>query len=98
KPLLPPNPSAVPYTTLFRSPEDRLQGRKTPAAVHLRARKDRAQPDHRGLRQQAARAVASHQARTVPRAIAVRHPMIKAGAQTLGDRKSTRLNSSHQII
>ena len=34
--------------------EDRLQGRQAPATLHLGARQDRAEPDHRRLRQEAA--------------------------------------------
>src|SRR5262245_44260839 len=34
--------------------EDRLQGHSAPAALHLRARQDRAEPDHRGVGQEAA--------------------------------------------
>src|SRR5262245_9703562 len=34
--------------------EDRLQGHQAPAALHLRARQDRAEPHHRGIGQEAA--------------------------------------------
>src|SRR5262249_32826516 len=43
--------------------QDRLQGRTALAALRLRARQDRAKPDHGGIRQEAARARARHQAR-----------------------------------
>ena len=54
----------------FSGPEraqDRLQGRAAAAALHLRARQDRAEPHHRGLDQEAARAVARDQARALSR-------------------------------
>src|SRR5262245_55292945 len=52
--------------------EDRLQGRAALAALRLRTWKDRAEPHYRGLRQEAARVGARHQACALPRAVAVR--------------------------
>src|SRR6516225_3057191 len=51
--------------------QDRLQGREAAAALRLRARQDRAEPHHRGLDQEAARAGASDQARALPRSLAL---------------------------
>ena len=45
------------------APADRLQGREAPAALHLRARQDRALAHHRRLVEEAARARPRHQAR-----------------------------------
>src|SRR6516164_7094855 len=46
--------------------ENRLQGFQALDALRLRARQDRAEPHHRGLRKEAAGARACHQARTLP--------------------------------
>src|SRR5689334_12398150 len=51
--------------------QDRLQGCEAAAALHLRARQDRAEPHHRRLDEEAARARASNQARAVPRPLAL---------------------------
>ena len=51
--------------------EDRLQGRPAVAALRLRARQDRAEPHHRGIDAEAARAGAGDQAGAVPRPAAL---------------------------
>ena len=55
--------------------EDRLQGRQAAAALRLRARQDRAEPHHRGLGEEAARARPGDQARALPRPAALRDPL-----------------------
>src|SRR5712672_2710117 len=55
--------------------EDRLQGFQTVDALCFRARQDRAEPHHRRLRQEAARTRARHQARPIPRPLAVLHTL-----------------------
>src|ERR1700722_17032749 len=55
--------------------EDRLQGFQAADALRFRARQDRAEPHHRGFRQEAARARARHQARTFPRSASLRHSL-----------------------
>src|SRR5947208_1396587 len=55
--------------------EDRLQGFQAVDALRLRARQDRAEPHHRGLRQEAARARPRHQARAFPWPLALRNPL-----------------------
>src|SRR5262245_31814310 len=56
--------------------EDRLQGRQAAAALHFGARQDRAEPHHRGVGQEAARASPRDQAVALPRAVALRDPVI----------------------
>src|SRR5262245_50686171 len=56
--------------------EDRLQGRAASATLRFRARQDRAEPDHGGFRQEAARARARHQARPLSRLAALRDPLM----------------------
>jgi len=51
-PVFPP-PQELPVHRRERA-EDRLQGREAAGALRLRARQDRAEPHHRGLRQEAA--------------------------------------------
>src|SRR3712207_8594144 len=84
----PPRSTLFPYTTLFRSQELRVlvraQGR---AAVALLLR--RLDPERRALRDQAAR-LEEAEVRPQRREL--------AGARLAGDRKSTRLNSSHANI
>src|SRR5580704_8177985 len=57
--------------------EDRLQGLQAVDALCLRARQDRAEPHHRGLRQEAARTRARHQALAFPWSAALRDPLTK---------------------
>ena len=71
--VLPP-PQDLPVLRRQRA-EDRLQGREAAAALRLRARQDRAEPHHRGLGQEAARARAGDQARALPRLAALRDPV-----------------------
>ena len=71
--VLPP-PQDLPVLRRQRA-EDRLQGRQAPAALRLRARQDRAEPHHRGVGQEAARARAGDQARALPRPAALRDPL-----------------------
>src|SRR5262245_50942597 len=66
----------------FQRAEDRLQGCPPVAAVRVRAGQDRAEPNYRGLRQEAARAGAGHQARQVPRALALRDRLIEDRRRT----------------
>src|ERR1700736_1202789 len=53
--------------------EDRLQGFQAVDALRLRARQDRAEPHHGGIRQEAARTRTRHQARAFPRPAALRN-------------------------
>src|SRR6266700_1697633 len=55
--------------------EDRLQGFQALDALRLRARQDRAEPDHGGLGQEAARTRPRNQARALPRPLALRHSL-----------------------
>src|SRR5690349_23113656 len=85
----PPRPPLFPYTTLFRSP----------AAAHARDRAGEfgAESGHR-VREAQRRGNREHGAaiaRACGRAAAFRSGVAEAG---LGDRKSTRLNSSHVEI
>src|SRR6476661_10995111 len=59
--------------------EDRLQGFQAVDALRVRARQDRAEPDHGRLRQEAARARPRHQARAVPGPLALRHSLKRFG-------------------
>src|SRR5260370_984303 len=52
--------------------QDRLQGRQAAAALHFRARQDRAVAHHRGVREKTARAFQSHQAGALHVASALR--------------------------
>jgi hypothetical protein len=54
-----------------RRAQDRLQGCQAAAAVHLRARQDRAEPHHGGFGQAAARTGSRHQAGTISGASAL---------------------------
>src|SRR5690606_40912837 len=63
---LPSPPQDLPVLRRQR-PEDRLQGRSPVAALHLRARQDRAVPHHGGQPEEAARTRPCDQARTLPR-------------------------------
>src|SRR5690606_13045172 len=58
---VPPSPQDVPVLWRQRA-QDRLQGLASARALHLRARQDRAEPYHRGVGEQAARAGQGHQA------------------------------------
>src|SRR5262249_49777168 len=69
-----PPPQDLPVHGSERA-EDRLQGFQAVDALRVRARQDRAEPHHGRLRQEAARTRARHQARTLPRPIALRHPV-----------------------
>src|SRR5262249_37649840 len=55
--------------------QDRLQGRQAAAALHLGARQDRAEPHHRGIGEEAARARHRDQAGALSRAAAIRDPL-----------------------
>src|SRR6516165_412289 len=81
--VLPP-PQDLPVLGRQRA-EDRLQGREAVAALRVRARQDRAEPHHRGLGQEAARARASDQARALPRPVDLRD-QIDSG-RTMVDRE-----------
>src|SRR6516164_3126198 len=61
--------------------EDRLQGREALAALCLRARQDRAEPDYSGVRQEAAGAGAGHQTRPLSGIVALCDPLADDGAQ-----------------
>src|SRR5205085_1506570 len=65
-PVMLPAPQILPVLRTQRA-EDRLQGRPAVAALHLRARQDRAEPHHRGVDAKAARAGAGDQAGAVSR-------------------------------
>src|SRR5207248_10572772 len=80
----PPRPTLFPYTTLFRSRRERR---------HRRARQDAGEDHHRGRRRQRRRLAGRARRRPVPDRPADRP--LGAGP---GDRKSTRLNSSHRTI
>src|SRR5256885_5559597 len=81
----PPRSTLFPYTTLFRS------GRREPLPDrrYLVADRDRRHPDHAAARRDAA------QARLGDQSVLRRCP---ADRRCRGDRKSTRLNSSHLVI
>src|SRR5690348_18007427 len=84
----PPRSTLFPYTTLFRShrPEDHAVGRRRPQVAGTDAPADRQAARQRGERaQQAVRCAAERN-----------QPDLDRGE--LGDRKSTRLNSSHPSI
>ena len=55
--------------------EDRLQGRQAVATLRVRARQDRAESHYGGVRQEAAGAGTRHQARPLPRIVALRNPL-----------------------
>src|SRR2546426_5613720 len=93
----PPRSTLFPYTTLFRSPvEDVVPGGAEPQAVapvlaSVEADQDAGVHVHRGVRivdPQAVAAVAQDEQVKDPPQVRVR----------VGDRKSTRLNSSHLVI
>src|SRR3977135_1470267 len=66
--------------------EDRLQGFQAVDALRVRARKDRAEPHHRRLRQETARTRPRHQALAFPRFAALRYSinsMIRNGFRFL---------------
>src|SRR5258708_20256090 len=80
----PPRSTLFPYTTLFRSSERRIQKR-----------------DVEGLRRRAQIARRAHLDHLAPTLCAQASQLLLQGARRgdrLLDRKSTRLNSSHQII
>src|SRR5436853_3758719 len=85
---LPPRPTLFPYTTLFRSssfPQQRL-GKTIPAAgTNL------IEVSHARIEFAMANGRASTVLHYIRRLVAAPH----AGARSDGDRKSTRLNSSH---
>src|SRR6266446_6441620 len=62
--------------------QDRPQGREALAALRIGARQDRAEPHHRSVGQEAARACAGDQTRTVSRPAALRDPL-SAGRTSL---------------
>src|SRR5256885_7130366 len=84
----PPRSTLFPYTTLFRSARAGLHG---PCRVRL-ARRAAADAERQGGPASAARA------RRPPLRRRVRRPERPAGGGGRGDRKSTRLNSSHLVI
>src|SRR5687768_7824044 len=71
-----PSPQDLPVHGHERA-EDRLQGREAARPLRVRARQDRAEPYHGGLRQEAARTRARHQALAISRPAALRHSLIK---------------------
>ena len=83
--LLPP-PQVLPLLRPERA-EDRLQGRAPAVPLPVGARQDRAEPHHRGQREEAARAGECHQARPLPGAAALRHQRL--GADGRGRRLAT---------
>ena len=72
------------------APADRLQGREAPAALHLRARQDRAVADHRRLVQEAARARPRHQALALPRPPALRREVRPHASRSPRARRQAR--------
>src|SRR5262249_22918518 len=62
--------------------EDRLQGFQAADALRLGARQDRAEPHHGSVRQEAARTRARHQARPLPRPVALRDQVNSKGARS----------------
>src|SRR5438105_5409392 len=87
---LPPTSTLFPYTTLFRSPEWPRQSDQAPE-------RDRTATRRNGVAQNRDEQGAAAQR---PRALEARHQGARVlGEQSLhGDRKSTRLNSSHEWI
>src|SRR5258708_28373450 len=81
----PPRSTLFPYTTLFRSPRARNVSRSSPASRSCR-------PISWAAMSRAAKAAMAPNA---PRAI---DSGLMARSALASDRKSTRLNSSHQII
>src|SRR5256885_9984073 len=85
----PPRSTLFPYTTLFRSQQERGPSDPRGDAARRRALPDRQRAAHPRRRDDARLAGASRRRRTL------------AGAEQRGgeqDRKSTRLNSSHLVI
>src|SRR3712207_7248089 len=79
----PPRSTLFPYTTLFRSREERVEDAEAVRRADRRVLHDRIERGQRRLRHEAQRAGARRP-----------HPL-RQGRQ---DRKSTRLNSSHANI
>src|SRR5256885_11087642 len=84
----PPRSTLFPYTTLFRSGDEGPAGGEHGRSGALRQR----HPEARAERVQAAQELGARQDRGGG------HHRVRLGAGTLGDRKSTRLNSSHLVI
>src|SRR2546426_8328087 len=80
----PPRSTLFPYTTLFRSPQERREQRPAERAPRRRGRQELTRP-HQPRRDQEREQCG----------IGERRPGEPAGRQ---DRKSTRLNSSHLVI
>src|SRR3954452_25357442 len=62
--------------------EDRLQGFQAVDALRLGARQDRAEPHHSGVREEAARARARHQALALSRSASLRDPLTGGSFRT----------------
>src|SRR5207244_7484907 len=88
------SPPPVPYTTLFRSLDDlpRARRRETP----VRSERHHQKPG--ACRGERARQIVVVRRRRVEIVERARDQQIGVGVEILGDRKSTRLNSSHQNI
>src|SRR5689334_23950670 len=87
----PPSSTLFPYTTLFRSPRDHEEDESDADAdlVDERAGQQR-HPRHGGQELAGARETGA--------VAVVGHDLLRRRGQELGDRKSTRLNSSHSSI
>src|SRR5262245_11108184 len=69
-------PSSQDLSVLRRQrAQDRLQGREAATTLRVRARQDRAEPDHCGIGEETARACAGNQARALPWALALCDPL-----------------------
>src|SRR5207244_12511926 len=90
----PPSSTSFPYTTLFRS----LDGPRTRSLSHQHGRADARHASADAPEVRAAGTGATHAHHRQHAAVLARRTGSPQGHQTAGDRKSTRLNSSHQII
>src|SRR5207244_13057544 len=93
-PMLPPPLSLFPYTTLFRSTGDVQRLARTRRYLRLHRLSEASSP-RCALPDRAGRRV-SRRSWSLPFCWFCRSPRARGTAD--GDRKSTRLNSSHQII
>src|SRR5207253_8598897 len=96
----PPLPTLFPYTTLFRSAGEQGQGR---VHDHHRGRYDERRSGHPGRTYETTAPADPRQADDRPRPYVQRCAIGDRGrypdrGRTAGDRKSTRLNSSHVAI
>ncbi len=83
-PAVLPSPQDLPVLGRQRA-EDRLQGREAVTALRLRARQDRTEPYHCGIRQAATRARSCDQACTLSRIAAVRDQVTAGGSAQEAD-------------